>query len=90
MNPPTALSNKYTTLSFKKSMYHCWEWESKKKPFTELKKTLLVQKCLKVLTEVSILEAKQTPKATKNTKNEEIIPFTITINPNNPKFFSIT
>ena len=23
MNPPTALSNKYTTLSFKKSMYHC-------------------------------------------------------------------
>ena len=31
VKPPTPLFNKYTVLSCKKNMYHCWKWKCKRK-----------------------------------------------------------
>ena len=65
----------------------------KEKCFNELKKTLLQQKYPKSQTETRILKAKEIPlevlRQPKTTKNEEIIPFTTTYNPNNPNIFPI-
>ena len=65
----------------------------KEKRFKELKKTLLEQKYPRSLIEASILRAKEIPlevlRQPKTAKNEEIIPFTITYNPNNPNVFPI-
>ena len=60
----------------------------KEKHFKELRKTLLEQKYPKSLTEARILRAKEI-RQPKIAKNEEIIPFTITYNPNNPNIFPI-
>ena len=58
-----------------------------------MKKTLLQQKYPKSQTETRILKAKEIPlevlRQPKTTKNEEIIPFTTTYNPNNPNIFPI-
>ena len=63
----------------------------KEKRFKELKKTLLEQKYPKSLIEASILRAKEIPleilRQSKTAKNEEITPFIITYNPNNPNVF---
>ena len=63
----------------------------KEKCFKELKRTLLKQKCPKLLIGDSTLRAKEIPhevlKQPKTTKIEETIPFTITYNPNNPNVF---
>ena len=66
----------------------------KEKRFKELKKEILLeQKYPTSLIEASILRAKEIPlevlRQPKTTENEEIIPFTITYNPNNPNAFSI-
>ena len=59
----------------------------REKNFKELKKTLLEQKCSKSLIEASISKAKeidfQILREPKNTKNEQIYPFTTTCNPKN-------
>ena len=59
----------------------------------ELKKTSLEQKYPYSLIEASILRAKEIPlevlKQLKTAKNEEIIPFTMTYNFNNPNVFLI-
>ena len=59
----------------------------------ELKRKLPEQKYPKLLIEASILRAKEMPleilREPKTTKNEEMIPFTFTYNPNNPKVFPI-
>ena len=56
-------------------------------------KTLLEQKYHKLLTEASILRDREIPleflRQPKTTKYEEIIPFTVTCNPNNPNVFPI-
>ena len=63
----------------------------KEKLFKELKKTLLEQKYPKLVTEASLLKAKEIPleilRQPKTTENEEIVPFTTTYNPNNPNIF---
>ena len=65
----------------------------KEKRFKELKKTLLERKYPRSLTEATTLRAKEIPleivRRPKTAKNEEIIPFTITYNPNNPNVFHI-
>ena len=65
----------------------------KEKRFKELKRTLLEQKYPKSLIEASILRAKEIPleilRQPKTAKNEEIIPFTFTYNPNNSNVFPI-
>ena len=65
----------------------------KEKCFKELNKTLLEQKYPKSLIEVSILWAKEIPlkilRQPKTAKNEEIILFIATYNPNNPNIFPI-
>ena len=65
----------------------------KEKRFKELRKTLLEQKYPKSLIEARILRAKEIPleilRQPKIAKNEEIIPFTTTYNPNNPNIFPI-
>ena len=65
----------------------------KEKRFKELKSTLLEQKYPKSLIEASILTAREIPleilRQPKNAKNEEIIIFTFTYNPNNPNVFPI-
>ena len=76
---------------------HCLTNENenvKEKPFKELQKTLLEQKYPKSLIEASILRAKEIPlevlrQQQQQKKNEEIIPFTITYNPNNPNDFPL-
>ena len=59
-------------------MYHCWKWECKKKS---------------ALKNWSILRAKAIPlgilRQPKTDKNEEIIPFIIIYNTNNPNVFPI-
>ena len=54
---------------------------------------MLKQKNPKSLIEASILRAKEIPlevlKQPKTTKNEEIIPFVMTYNPNNPNVYPI-
>ena len=54
---------------------------------------IVEQKYPKSLTEASTLSAKEIPleilRQPKIAKNEEIIPFTITYNPNNPNIFPI-
>ena len=59
----------------------------------ELKRKLPEQKYPKLLIEASILRAKEMPleilREPKTAKNEEIIPFTFTYNPNNPNVFPI-
>ena len=63
----------------------------KEKRFKELERTLLEQNYPKSQIEASILRAKEMPleilRQPKTAKNEEIIPFTFTYNPNNPKLF---
>ena len=65
----------------------------KEKRFKEMKRTLLEQKYPKSLIEASILRAKEISleilRQPKTAKNEEIIPFTFTYNPNNPNVFPI-
>ena len=65
----------------------------KEKRFKELERTLLEQKYPKSLIEASILRAKEIPleilRQSKTAKNEEIIPFTFTCNPNNSNVFPI-
>ena len=65
----------------------------KEKCFKELKRTLLEQKYPKSLTQASISRAKEIPleilRQPKTARNEEIIPFTFTHNPNNPNVFPI-
>ena len=65
----------------------------KEKRCKELKRTLLEQKYPKSLIEDSILRAKEIPleilRQPKTAKNEEIIPFTFTYNPNNSNVFPI-
>ena len=54
---------------------------------------MLEQKCPKSLIDASILRAKEIPleilRQPKTAKNEEIIPFTVTYNRNNPNVFPI-
>ena len=54
---------------------------------------IVEQKYPKSLTEASILSAKEIPleilRQPKTAKNKEMIPFTITYNPNNPNIFPI-
>ena len=65
----------------------------KEKCFKELKKILLEQKYPKSLIEAGILRAKEIPlevlRRPKTAKNDEIILFTITYNPNNPNDFPV-
>ena len=65
----------------------------KEKCFKELKKALLEQKYPKSLIQTSLLRVKEMPleilRQPKTAKNEEVIPFTITYNSNNPNVFSI-
>ena len=65
----------------------------KEKGFKELKKALLERKYPELVIEASILTAKEIPvevlRQTKTTKSEEIIPFTMTYDFNNPNGFPI-
>ena len=65
----------------------------KEKRLKELKKTLIEEKYPKSLIEASILRAKETPSEIlsqpKTAKNENIFPFTIACNSNNPNVFPI-
>ena len=64
----------------------------KEKGFKELKNVLLEQKYSKKLIEANILKTQEIPlevlRQRKPTKNEEIIPFITTCNPDNPNIFS--
>ena len=64
----------------------------KEKRFKELKKTLLEENYRKSLIEANILTAKEIPleilRQPETAKNEEVIPFIFTKNPNSPKVFS--
>ena len=65
----------------------------KEKRFKGLKQTFLEQKHPKLLIEASILKAKEKPLEIlgqpKTAKNEDIIRFTITFNPNDPNVFPV-
>ena len=92
-HPPHCLTNIHFSLA--RRICTIVENENvKEKRFKELKKkTLLEQKYPKSLIEASILKAKEIPfevlRQPETTKNEEIIPFTMTYNPNNPNVFPI-
>ena len=89
VKPPTALFNECTvricTIVENKNL--------KENCFKRIKRTLLEQKYPKLLTEASVLRAKEIALEIlwqpKTAKNEEIIPFTFTYNPNNPNVFPI-
>ena len=90
IEPPTVLFNKYTIFSCKKNMYHCCEWKCERKALYS-KKTLLEQKFSNSLIEVCIVKAKEIPIEVlgqpETTKNEEVILFVTTHNPNNRNIF---
>ena len=91
--PPTALFNRYT-VPFARSICTIAENENvKEKRFKGLKQTFLEQKHPKLLIEASILKAKEKPLEIlgqpKTAKNEDIIRFTITFNPNDPNVFPV-
>ena len=71
-------------------MYHCCEWKCERKALCS-KKTLLEQKFSKSLIETCILKAKEIPFEVlgqpETTKNEEVILFVTTHNPNNRNIF---
>ena len=85
--------NDFTVLSVYSTVLSVENENVKEKRSRKLKRTLLEQKCTKLLIEFRVLRAKEIRleilREPKTAKNEEIIPFTFTYNPNNPNVFPI-
>ena len=85
--------NDFTVLSVYSTVLSVENENVKEKRSKKLKRTLLEQKYTKLLIEVRVLRAKEIRleilREPKTAKNEEIIPFTFTYNPNNPNVFPI-